>query len=270
MRVRGFLTAVVAISGVLVASGLAIASGAPAPSSASPSCIGLACAGSNSQYTVPQAGGAAPSLSGPEQLARQTKAGFYEFGRGTTTGGRAVAYVVPYGQADRMPASVRELPVVDATEEPGGVDDFDLGTVVIFGPDVSMVVSQGSPAARAAGRHRATAHTSAADQYGCDDNYFCLYSCGFFDRGPGCAKIQFGSVFTGRGWQRLGDYGFNDRTQGMRNRRNYDSLLARDWPAGNSTRYCADSHSADSTLSNNALGERHASSFANVPDDIHC
>jgi hypothetical protein len=267
MRIKLLAGAVVATS-VLAATGLAAATGAESPPAPTAGCIGLTCAkGANA---VPQADAPVPSLSGPQQLLRQTKAGFYEFGAGTTTGRRAVAYVVPYGQAGRMPASVRDLPVVDATEEPAGVSDFDLGTVVIFGPDVSLVVSQGEPAASTPVGRRGVAHTSAADQYGCDDNYFCLYSCGFFDRGPGCAKVQFGSVFTGRGWQRLGDYGFNDRTQGMRNRRGYDSLLARDWPAGSSTRYCADSHSADATLSNNALGERHASSFANVPDDIHC
>jgi hypothetical protein len=203
----------------------------------------------------------ATSLSGPAALQRQTTAGFYEYGRGTSSGRRAVAYVVPVGQSDRMPAGIRRLPVVRSIEK--HTDQFGLGTVVIFDAGASLFVPD-----------RSTAHPRALppDAYHCSDNYFCLYSCGNWDLSypPRCTMVQFGAFFTGKGWQRLGDYGFNDKPVSMRNRRDLDSLLAKDWPAGNSTRYCAESHSSDRGLTNNPIGTAQASSFANVPDDIHC
>jgi hypothetical protein len=114
---------------------------------------------------------------------------------------------------------------------------------------------------------RPRAHASDVDAYGCIDNYFCLYSSdGFWWPNP---QVQFGADHTGEGWKSLSNYSFDNWTQSMRNRRDRDSLLARNGD-GSGIRYCADSHSSDKTLSNNPIGNRTASAFANVPDDIHC
>lgn len=232
-------------------------------------CLGLDCVQPGSPDDVPESRDPAPSVRGPEQLEKQTKAGFYEYGQGTTLQERAVAYVVPTGQLDQAPASVRNLPVVQSLANGG---DFQRGTVVVFGPDTSLsTVStpKASTAAKRPSKRRIKARKAAQDAYGCEDNYFCIYDCQEFST-FNCNRLQFGPSHTGQGWRRLGDYAFNDRAESMRNRRDRDSLLARDWPAGNSTRYCADSHSSDTTFGNNALGPNEASSFANVPDDIHC
>lgn len=232
-------------------------------------CLGLDCLEYGSVNYVPEARDPAPSVSSPTQLSKQTTAGFYEYGHGTSADTRAIAYVVPQNQANRMPASIEALPVTQSLLKGR---DFELGSVVIFGPEASLsTMTNGARAAgrrnlRASGSPKRRARMAAQDAYGCEDNYFCLYDCVLFD----CAKVQFGPFYTGTGWHRLGDFAFNDRASSMRNRRDRDSLLARDWPAGDSTRYCADSHSSDTTFGNNAIGGDEASSFANVPDDIHC
>jgi hypothetical protein len=255
------------------ASGVAVVAMMLAPSSAAgqdvtrlADCIGLTCVEPASPDQVPEAHGSVPSVSGPEQLARQQNAGFYEFGSGTSLRRRAVAYVVPYGQHGRMPASVRDLPVVRAIETGSdGRSDFQSGTVVIFEPYASLFVGTTATTAR---QPRVRARASAEDAWRCQDNYFCLYDS--TDWEPTISRVQFGSGFTGAGWFNLSDFGYGDIAESMRNRRDRDSLLARDFPPGGSTRYCADSHSSDKTFSNNPIGNNHASSFANVPDDIHC
>lgn len=229
-------------------------------------CLGLDCVQPGSRDDVPESRDPAPSVLGPEQLEKQTRAGFYEYGQGTTLHERAVAYVMPTGQLDQAPASVRDLPVVQSLANGG---DFQRGTVVIFGPDTSLSTvpaPKASTTTKKPSKRRLKARKAAQDAYGCEDNYFCIYDCELFD----CARLQFGPSYTGQGWQALGDYAFNDKAQSMRNRRDRDSLLARHWPAGDSTRYCADSHSSDTTFGNNPIGANEASSFANVPDDIHC
>lgn len=236
---------------------------------------------------VPSAAAADGSASESKQLTRQTTAGFYEvgsgrmvsrtvspagfydFGGGKTLGEPNVAYVVPYGQRDRMPASVRNLPVVRAIEKPEGQpNDFDLGVVVLFGPDASLGVPLREMPAGTAPNNRAVAHMSEEDAYRCERNYFCIYHLYWWAG----YRLQWGPAWTGLGWWRIYDFnpGMADNASSMRNRRNYDSLLARDWPAGNSIRYCAESHSSDSVLGDNAIGNNTASSFANVADDIHC
>jgi hypothetical protein len=231
-----------------------------------PGCVGLTCVAPGSPDDVPQARNFVPSVAGPEQLQRQASAGFYEFGAGTDSGNRAVAYVVPFGQADRMPASVRDLPAAVALADAG---IFERATVVLFEPHTMLIVpnpSTGSVAGTSRGT-RPRARAANVDSYGCIDNYFCLYSSdGFWWPNP---QVQFGADHTGEGWKSLANYSFNDWTQSMRNRRDRDSLLARH-SDGSGIRYCADSHSSDTTLSNNAIGNRTASAFANVPDDIHC
>ncbi len=261
------LAAGTVFAALLTAPGLAIAGSTSQATSTD--CLGLTCAAAGSENDVPGARAVAPSVGGPSDLEVQTTAGFYEYGRGTTFERRAVAYVVPLGQSDAMPTSVRDLPVVKAIrgESPS---DFDRGAVVIFGPEASLFAAAPS-AAKAARTQRIFGRTADIDAYQCSDNYFCLYSCVNWDLSyqPTCRKVQFGAYYTGTGWHRLGDFSFNDDTNSQRNRRDRDSLLAQHWPAGG-TQYCAESHSSDSTLSNNAIGNRAASAFANVPDDIHC
>jgi hypothetical protein len=264
MRFRLFTVAIVA-TGILTATGFAMANGGGRSHGLLARCLGLNCTRSGGNV-VPQASAPVESVPGPNQLAGQSRAGFYEFGKGTSLGTRAVAYVVPYGQADRMPADVEDLPAVQAIDQPSGQPtDFDLGTVVIFGPDVSLSVPAQELGSRA--RNGAVAHISAQDQYRCEDRYFCLYSTRRFAG----ARIQFGPLFTGTGWHRLSDYAWNDKSYSMRNRRDYDSLLDSEWPPRRTywTSYCADSHSSDDWLVDNPISY-HASAFANVPDDIHC
>jgi hypothetical protein len=219
---------------------------------------------------VPQARDFVPSVSGPEQLRHQDRAGFYEFGAGTESGNRAVAYVVPLGQSDRIPPSVRDLPETQALADSG---TFARATVVIFEPSTSLIIPNGR-ALSAAGRP-IRARAAAEDAYGCNDNHFCIYNLEGWGKTvvpfwPG--YLQLGPDHTGEGFKRLGNYGFNDLTSSMRNRRDRDSLLAKDWngSTGTGTRYCAESHSSDMKLSDNAIGDNSASAFANVPDDIHC
>ncbi len=242
--------------------------GGPAtPITPSTDCLGLSCAGPGSRDHVPEARAEVPSIAGPEDLVRQPTAGFYEYGRGTTLAKRAVAYVVPPGQSDAMPASVLGLPEVRALKRESP-NDFDRGTVVIFGPDASLLAEARAPAknARVKGIF---GRTAAVDSYQCSDSHFCLYTCMWWDLTYDCWKVQFSGAYNGTGWHRLGDYGFNDVASSQRNRRDRDGLLAQHWPAGG-TQYCADSHSSDATLSNNPIGNNQASAFANVPDDIHC
>lgn len=228
-------------------------------------CLGLTCAAPGSKYAVPAAETPTTSVEGPGALLGQRQAGFYEYGLGTVPRTRAVAFVVPLGQRDAMPDAVRSLPVVASLERTG---DFDHGPVVIFDPGASLSAPAGAVATRRSQKanRKPKARAAAPDAYGCDDRFFCLYDGSWFTP----PKVQFGPFYHGEGWKRLGNYAFNDRAQSMRNRRGNDSLLARHWPAGSSTRYCADSHSSDTTFGNNPIGDNEASSFANVPDDIHC
>jgi hypothetical protein len=198
-------------------------------------------------------------------------AGLYEYGRGTSVGKRAVAYVSPRGQHSSMPEDVRDLPVVRASAKTGLLR---MSTVVVFGPEAaffSVYETDRSPAPA----RRVSARASEHDQ--CSDNYFCLFEltgqnhnfdCWVYN----CDMVQFGPFYTGKGWFRLGDYNFNDRASSMYQRRDRDSLLAKDWTGstGAGTRYCAESHSQDDSFGNNAIGNDQASAFANTPDDIHC
>jgi hypothetical protein len=240
-----------------------------------------------SKYDLPATrGDDLPFVADASQLKDQGTAGFYA--HGLVGGGKGVAYVVPFGQLDRVPAGVLNLPVVKAILDtpPGAVSDFEIGTVVVFGPEAELLIAKVDPAqavrdarkgAGAASKRRPLARKSAADAYQCDDNFFCIYDCTNWriNVGGGCSyRIQFGASFTGTGWHGLGNYGYNDVASSMRNRRDRDSLLAQHWqaspPNGYGNQYCAESHSADGTFDNNAIGNDQASAFANVPDDIHC
>jgi hypothetical protein len=189
-------------------------------------CLGLACAATGGKYQVPEAKRPVPGVAGPSQLEKQRKAGFYEYGSGTTKGGRAVAYVLPPGQLAAAPASIKRLPVyqdIAASQASAAT-----GTEVIFGPGVSLFVPSAATKARRGPLAR-MAH-GLGDGFNCSDHYFCIYD----DRGWYGRRPQFAD--TGY-WQNLGDYGFNDRADSVRNRRHGDSLLA-EHAGGGGDRHC--------------------------------
>jgi hypothetical protein len=168
---------------------LAMAGTAPAQPVGEPQekfdeCIGLACAVLGSPDFV--AGAAAPraKVAGPQLLEQQREPGFYQFGE-TITGPKAVAFVVPQGRLADAPVSIQNLPVVQAIASGSG--DFNKATLVVFGPQISLTAPGASTvAATAATRARPTAR-AAADAYGCD----CLYACIYEDRNFRGRKLQF-------------------------------------------------------------------------------
>lgn len=247
-----FAATTAAVAVAMLAPGSAVASDQPRGDPEIASCLGLMCAESGTEAIVPEAQGPVPSVGGPEQLTLQTRAGFYEYGQGTTVGKRAVAYVVPYGQSESMPASIRNLPEVKALES-GATNDFQLGTVVIFGPGISLLIpNPAAPTVRRQARRD-------IDAYNCYSQHLCLYYCWLWSTTGPCTRIQFNASYAGRGWYNLGDFAFNDATYSVRNRRDHDSLLARD-NNGNGTPWCGQQHSVDTDLHDEPIGGRQASS----------
>jgi hypothetical protein len=221
------------------------------------------------EYDVPEARGTAPSVARASDLETQKTAGFYEYGLNSEYGKRAVAYVVPPGQLDRVPASVRKLPIIEAleTETRSFVDG---STVAIVASWAFLAVPPKGVAAKSSKPRRKLARASYDyDIYGCPSSHFCLYDYQNW-QGP-----RYGLHGIGTGWQSLNACcSFSDRAESVRNRRANDSLLNRNNPAtgGGNDGYCSDSHSSDLDLDNNfgGGGRNVASSFALVPDDIHC
>lgn len=227
-------------------------------------CVGLTCAEPGSPDDVPEARGVLPSVWEPSQLEKQTTAGFYEFGSGTL-GKRSVAYVAPYGDWSRLPASVRDLPVVSAIASLAP-SELDPSTIVIFGPGAASIHPLDGQAVSTARRQSPRARAAnPPPNYDCPDQHLCLYDA---DNWQSSVFTFSGPFYNGTGWWRLSDWGWGDRANSVRNRRGYDGLLNRNWPP-NGAQYCSDSHSSDLTLSNN-IGNNEASAIANVPDDIHC
>jgi hypothetical protein len=250
----GFVASVIAAVFVTIVPAVGAAEG----------CVGLTCEPVGSPNDVPEARDpSVPSVWGPRQLDYQHSAGFYEFGQGTLSSERAVGYVVPRGQLNRMPASVRDLPAVVAIEQPGGHPGFDFGTIIIVGPDVVMTVPP-ERAASPARKSRARAKSAAVDGYGCEEYRLCLYDhTGWSGRG-----IMFGPA-TPDGWHNLSQWGWNDDASSQRNRRNNDSLIA-EHTYGGGARYCADSHTVDSSFNNNSPNNDEASSIRNQDLDNWC
>lgn len=251
--------------GVLLSvPGIAVAGGGEQEST----CVGLTCPEPGRAGGVSGAGGNHPSVSGPHELADQTQAGFYEFGR-FATGHDAVAYVVPRGEAGQMPKEIRDLPLVREIADETNL--LRTSTVVVFG---SYVVEWTEPRtfARPATRTRRKRARAAIGDPPCPDNTLCLYDYDNFwgPDPPQDAGIAFGANYTGDGWVHLGNFGWNDRANSVVNRRDRDSLLNQhNPPAGGSSRYCSESHSSDSDLSNN-FGDNQATLFANTPYDNQC
>jgi hypothetical protein len=206
---------------ILAVAGFVVLAVAPGAASAQglwlPGCVGLTCVAPGSPDDIPQARDFVPSVTGPQELDEQGTAGFYEFGAGTDSGNRAVAYVVPFGQADRMPATVRDLPETAALAAAGV---FEHATVVIFEPHTSLVIPHPGAASVASTKPavRPRARAANVDIYGCIDNHFCLYGVdsGNWSANP---RVQFGPDHTGEGWKRLYNCAFDNQAKSMRNRR---------------------------------------------------
>jgi len=231
-----FLAATLVVAMMVV--GQAHAAESPVGASAV-SCVGLTCADAGVPASVrDEIRWTARTVLGPGDLKTQKTAGYYEFGHGTTLGKTAVAYVIPAGQLDAVPQVVRNLQVVKDLSS----SDFATGTVVVFSSGGALWI----PTAQVAGMARATADKgkrrprarAAADEYGCPDSYFCIYSATNF------AGYRYQWHDISSSWTNLGDWGFNDNAESSRNRRDRDSWLA-EHINGGGDRHCYDSHSSD-------------------------
>jgi hypothetical protein len=243
---------------ILAVVGLALSVGASAALAAGGvDCIGLTCpASAGGMPGYAQGDWSATTVLGPRALRVQRTAGFYEFGQGTTLGETAVAYVVPPGQADRVPAAVLALPVARAISP----SDYATGTVVIADAEAAVWIPAGGIAQTAARRPRARA--ADVDPYGCPDQYFCIYENASFTG----TRIQIHEISPNGVWTQLTDWGFNDKASSERNRRDRDSWLAADL-SGGGTRHCYDSHSSAASF---GTFNDEASSTYNSPGDGSC
>jgi len=264
VRVRLSCAATIVVAALMI--------GASEANAASPAtCLGLACESPDSPNHVPEAAAPASSVWAPSEWETRPS-GFYEFGGHVFPGQRGVAYLVRRGELAAAPASVRGLPVVKDM----GAYDFESGDVVIFGPTASLYIPSAEAvaastarrhASRKARKHRrrtiAIANTAAADPYGCDLYYFCIYEdVEWEDR-----RLQFHDKGI---WQNLTDWSFNDEADSYRNRRNNDSLLA-EHTNGGGDRHCYDSQTAKASLQSGAFGfGDDASSTYNYKADNHC
>jgi hypothetical protein len=236
-------------------------------------CLGLTCP--DADHPVPEASGPAEPISGPRRLLDQETAGFYEYGLNNPAWGkRAVAYVVPPGQFDQMPLSVRSLPIVRSIATDTTLF-HDGSVVVITDRHIFSVLPAAEQRARKAKSNRVRASirdravARGAGTGDCPNNYFCIYD---FQNTLGEGHGLYG---IGTGWLSLSACcgNFNDRAESMETRRERDSLLNKhNPPAGGDARYCADSNSIDYDLGNNfgGSGRNVASMWANTDSDQQC
>jgi hypothetical protein len=276
MRTSRLLATTLVVAGIGAAGAAVNAGGAPAGDRNAPSagqvaeCLGLACP--DADHPVPEASGPAITISDQSRVALQTTAGFYEYGLGNPAWGkRAVAYVIPPGQADRMPLSIRSLPIVRSLATETTV--FEDGSAVVIGDrNIYGVVPAAELKARATKSRRARARirqgemARAAGFGSCPNSHFCIYD---FQNTVG---EWWGLYGIGTGWLSLSACcnNFNDQAESMENARARDSLLNKhNPPQGGPDRYCADSNSIDYDLGNN-IGRNEASMWANTDSDQQC
>jgi hypothetical protein len=143
-----------------------------------------------------------------------------------------------------MPASVGRLSLVKKFVRSGSA--VRGATLVVIDRGVLGVV----PA-------RAAKSPSEAWSF-CGDKRTCL---SWDNSWEGFTYVIDGPSKVGTGWHNFTGSGYNNQVNSQVNRRDGDSLLADGWD-GTGTRYCAQQQSQDSTLSNNALGNDHTSSWA--------
>jgi hypothetical protein len=221
----------------------------------------LDCAGPASPGYVPEAHGAAPAVTGLDELKAQTESGFYEIPAPIYQGDvqpRAVVYFSKPGQLGRMPASVRSLTAVSDFETSAG-SKVNTAALVVIDRGLFYVSPGGSVAA---GRSRPDVRRpearAAHSWHGCPDLYFCLYGT----PGWGGGVLPWhGPTYYGTGWWNLGGGSWNNIADSMVNHRDGDTLLA-DLHNGDGTRYCARQQSEDSTFGDNDIGNNQVSSVA--------
>ncbi|WP_320668493.1 peptidase inhibitor family I36 protein [Patulibacter defluvii] len=158
-----------------------------------------------------------PTVDSGADLASETEPGYYQVAQPPLAGPGAetlTVYYIPRGTADEAPPEIQRLAAYRDARDSAETTD-----VTLFG--------DGAVAMR----------TAAADD--CNANYICLYSLTSY--GGGLRQ------FSANRWQSLADYGFDNTTASVKNRRDGDALLA-DGYDGGGTRRCVDSHSAVGTL----------------------
>lgn len=224
-------------------------------SPASQDCIGLDCSPPPSATYIPEAHGTVPSLASIDELMAQRESGFYRIPAIVFQGdvaSQTVVYLSRPGTFDQVPRSMRSLPAVADFERMAG--STSTTTLIVIDRGISL----GVPAGRAAvAAHGSRPKARAASWHGCLPRYFCLWGAEGFGGGW---LIFYGPDYYGRGWLNLtGTY--RNFGSSMVNYRDGDTLLA-DWWDGNSTRYCAQQQSEDSTFSNNPIGNGNTSSVA--------
>lgn len=257
MRIRFAVAALCAAAGLLSAGSASANEGPEA--GGRPVCVGLNCPEAEGGLpATAQSRWMATTVSGPEQLKHQKRSGFYEFGAGTVAGDTAIAYVIPPGQLDRAPASVRATQVVRDIQP----SDFQTGTVVVFTTGSAGWFPQGESARIARKIKRRPVARAAADAYGCADSYFCIFNYANWWGG----RYQWHDINSGSNWVQLSDWGINDWAGSSRNRRDRDSWLA-EHHSGGGDRHCYDSHSSDADFGGWADD---ASSLYNSAGDAGC
>jgi len=261
MHARLFAVAL-AVAALVV--GAAPAVGAEIIGKGSVDCIGLTCPDSGlSASAKTRIDWIGSPLSDPRNLKAQKVAGYYEFGEGTTLGQTAVAYVIPPGQLQNVPAEIASLRVVKDIS----VSDFETGTVVVFDDGAALWAPEpgadrSTVATAATARRRPHARAAADDAYHCSDQYFCIYPGAWFTGG----RLQWHDINQGSNWVNLTDWGFNDSASSARNRRDRDSWLA-EHTNGDGDRHCYDSHSSDGDFGG---WDNDASSLYNSAGDAGC
>ena len=221
---------------------------ATAPTAATDLCVGVQCDAPASGSFVPEAASAV-SVAGLNELKAQSASGFYELPALVYRGDaqpRSVVYYAKAGEFDLMPASVRNLSVVQDFARDGF--NFDANGLVVIDSGMSMVV----PGMRATASKRPKARAASVND--CPDRYFCIFGQEFW---PYLDYAFSGTIYTGTGWHNFG----TNIGSSMANFRDGDSLLA-DHSLGEGTRYCARERSSDASLANNPIGNGNASSWA--------
>jgi hypothetical protein len=165
-------------------------------------------------------------------LSPSSDPGYYQVRRQPLAAGRRAltVYFMPRGTAEQAPPEIQRLKAYQDTR------DAAADTDVTFYGDGAVGLA-----------------AAAADD--CSADYVCLYS--LTDYGGGLRQ------FSANRWQNLGDFGFNDTTASVKNRRDWDALLAED-SNGNGAWRCFDSHSATSTLG--SFNNRASSVFVSALD----
>lgn len=239
--ILGFAAVAVALLAVTAAS---VAKQSSNRSAEETTCFGLGCKDPGQSDFVPQADGNVPSLDDGADLSKQ-EAGFYESSGNPDVDAVGdetfVSYVSPGGEDDSMPASVKNLEIVEATR---GM--WDGGNVVVVDPRV-LTIDFGAN------------QRIQRDLNSCPDNSFC----GFNQEGSGGPDrmVLYGPTWKGFGWINLNGFEggkYNDNLESMENDRNGISKLARNTD-GSGIDYCAQRYSWDSSFGNNPIDNNRAS-----------